>query len=77
MSLIELGGKMNYKFKTEIILNYIYENNLTKTQFCKLCNISYGTLNKVLNNTGEFRLYSLLKIIGVLKIKLNTLMEPI
>lgn len=32
---------------TQLIKNYINDNKLTKTAFCKRCKISIGTLNRI------------------------------
>ena len=37
---------MKKYIKTEIIENFLKENNLSKTKFCKECRISYSTLMK-------------------------------
>lgn len=46
----------------KIIEKYIFENKLTKNDFCKSCRISYSTLNKILKNNLNINLLSLLKI---------------
>ena len=57
-----------YRFKYEEIIKYLKENNLSKTKFCKLCNISVYTLNSLLkgsvlvNGFAGFRVSELLKI---------------
>lgn len=54
--------KFNKKIiKIEIIENFIKENKLTITKFCKLCNISYLTYKKVMSNT----LYSITPLIKI------------
>lgn len=35
------------RIKTELIDNYLLLNKLTKTQFCKICGISYTSLQNV------------------------------
>lgn len=46
---------------TTIIDSYIKANNLSKTQFCKLCKISVSTLNRIMTN-NNFNLISLFRI---------------
>ena len=59
--------KLNKKIiKTEIIENFIKENKLTITKFCKLSNISYLTYKKVMSNT-LYRLTPLIKIAYVIR----------
>lgn len=55
--------------KTEIIENFIQENNISKTQFCKLCKINLKTLNKILSNNTDFGVIALFKIAKVMKIQ--------
>lgn len=60
---------MKNTIKTELIENFIKENNLSKSRFCKMCNISQSTLNKIMNNSENFRIIALFKIARVLKIQ--------
>ncbi|MBR2614855.1 MAG: helix-turn-helix transcriptional regulator [Clostridia bacterium] len=49
------------QLNTKPILNYLEKNNLSKTDFCKKCNISLQTLNNIL--TGKnFKFKTLFKI---------------
>ena len=60
--------KFNKKIiKTEIIKNYIKENELNIKDFCKLCGICQTTYYKIINNEN-FILSSLFKIARVIKI---------
>ena len=55
--------------KKEVIENYMKENNLSKTAFCKECKICIGSFNKIM--TGQnFRLGVLFKISNATNIKL-------
>lgn len=63
---------MDNLIKTEIFKNYMKENNLTKTQFCKLCGIGLSTLNKLLNNKyHHLSMLVLCKIANATKISIN------
>ena len=55
--------------KTELIENFVKENNLSKSMFCKMCKISQSTLNKIMTNSENFRIIALFKIARVLKIQ--------
>ena len=55
--------------KTELIENFIKENNLSKSKFCKMCKISQSTLNKIMTNNENFKIIALFKIARVLKIQ--------
>ena len=60
---------MKNTIKTELIENFINDNNLSKSKFCKMCKISQSTLNKIMINSENFRLIALFKIARVLKIQ--------
>lgn len=60
---------MKNTIKTELIENFVKENNLSKSKFCKMCKISQSTLNKIMTNSENFRIIALFKIARVLKIQ--------
>lgn len=60
---------MKNRIKTELIENFIKDNNLSKSKFCKMCKISQSTLNKIITNNENFRIIALFKIARVLKIQ--------
>lgn len=60
---------MKNTIKTELIENFIKDNNLSKSKFCKMCKISQSTLNKLMTNSENFRIIALFKIARVLKIQ--------
>ena len=53
---------MELIFDLELITNFMKENNLTKTQFCKLCGFSIPTLKKVFRNDLSLRLPVVFKL---------------
>ncbi len=59
---------MKNKFKTEIIENYLKENKISKTKFCKLCGITPSTLRRIMNNEN-YRVSALFKISKELKLQ--------
>ena len=61
---------------TKLIEEYIKSNNLSKTEFCKQCNISYSTLMRILNN-GDFYIIALFKIARVMNVKVHNLFSII
>ena len=60
---------MKNTIKTELIENFIKENDLSKSKFCNMCKISQSTLNKIMTNSENFRIIALFKIAKVLKIR--------
>ena len=57
---------MENTIKTELIEKFIKENNLSKSKFCEMCKISQSTLNRIMTNSGNFRIIALFKIARVL-----------
>ena len=60
---------MKKTIKTEIIENFMLENKLSKTKFCKMCKISPSTLNKIMTNNDNFGIIALFKITRVIKVQ--------
>ena len=60
---------MKNKIKSDLIENFIKDNNLSKSKFCEMCKISQSTLNKIMTNSENFRIIALFKIARVLKIQ--------
>ena len=57
---------MKNTIKTELIENFIKDNNLSKSKFCEMCKISQSTLNRIMTNSENFRIIALFKIARVL-----------
>ena len=51
---------MNEQINTQPILDYIRNNGLSKSEFCRQCGISVSTLDHILSQK-DFRFVSLLK----------------
>lgn len=60
---------MKNTIKTVLIENFIKDNNLSKSKFCKMCKISQSTLNKIMTSNENSRIIALFKIARVLKIQ--------
>ena len=60
---------MKNTIKTELIENFIKENNLSKSKFCKMCKISQSTFNKIMSSGNNFRIIALFQIARVLEIQ--------
>ena len=67
----------NYRFKYEEIIKYLKENNISKTEFCKLCNISMHTLNQLLKGSVLVNAFASFRVSEVLKINLMELVVEI
>ena len=59
---------------TNLIENFIKENKLTITKFCKLCNISYGSYKKIMNCTIH-QFTPVLKVAIVMNVSLDVLIN--
>ena len=68
-------GIPKVKFNLKLIKNYINENQLTKTEFCKRCKIHISVLNKIFVNQTNFRYIALFKISKELNIHIAKLFQ--
>lgn len=66
---------MIHNFKIHLIRDYILENKIGKTEFCKRCGISLKTLNKILSCEGDVNFSTLIKITKVLNIQIFEFFE--
>lgn len=66
-----------YRFKYEEIIKYLKENNMSKTAFCKLCNISMYTLNELLKGRVLVNAFAGFRVSEVLNINLMELVVEI
>lgn len=58
---------------TELILDYMKDNGLSKAAFCRQCKISTGTLQKLLSGNYKINVIVLFKIARVLNIEISAL----
>ena len=58
---------------TKLIDNFLKENNLSKTQFCKLCNISLQTLKNVYLSNNKISVKPIVKLALTMKVRLKDL----
>ena len=61
---------INEKLNTQIIIEYIENNNLTKKEFCQQCKISISTFYKIINGKN-FNLISLFKIAKIIEVPIH------
>ncbi len=59
---------------TELILDYIKYNNLSKKEFCTQCDISESAFNRIITNK-DFYLKSLYKISIIMGVKFYQLFK--
>ena len=57
----------NY-INTNLFENFMKAHKLSKSKFCKICNIHISTYNKIISNKN-FRITALFKIAKVIKIQ--------
>ena len=65
------------RFKYEEVIKYLKENNMSKTEFCKLCNISIYTLNNLLKGSVKVNAFASFRVSEALKINLMNLVVEI
>ncbi len=66
---------MKNTINAKIIKNFILENKISKTKFCKMCKISPSTLNKIISNDDNFKIIALFKIAKVIKIQVYMMFD--
>lgn len=59
------------KFNLKIIIDYMNEHNISKTEFCRRCKIDSSVLKKIFNQQFNIRIKSLYAIIKELNIKVK------
>ena len=57
--------------RTDLILKYMEDNNMSKNKFCKMCKISPSTLRLILAEEDSFGIIALWKIARVMNIQLS------
>jgi len=63
------------KIDVEKIVVYMEQNNFSKITFCKKCNLSVQTFNKILKGEKGYRLTALFKIARELGCSIADLLE--
>jgi len=64
-----------FDVKTDVIENYLKENKLSKSKFCKQCKIGYRTLSKILNRDYSFKLSKLFKVANAMGVHILHIIE--
>lgn len=57
-------------FLTNLIDNYLKENKISKTKFCKECKINYSVLQKIYNQQTNFDIIYLFRLVKILNIEI-------
>ena len=55
--------------KTELIEQYMIDNNLSKTAFCKKCKIAPATFKKIMEQNMDVNVVSIFKIAFAINIR--------
>ena len=71
------GDKMKTLVKKELIDEYIRKNKLTKTQFCKLCNVDIRTLRNIYSGDIDFQIIFLFRVARRLNVGIGQLLNDI
>lgn len=66
---------MKSKIRINLIKFYMWENNLSKEEFCELCNISVKTLDKIFKHDYSIKVESIENISKVINVPLVLLFE--
>ncbi len=61
--------KNGYKIDVKIISDYMAENNLSKSKFCKMCKISILSFDKVMSGSLNCSIIILFKIANVINVR--------
>ena len=64
---------MDIRFNSDFIILFISKKKLTKKQFCEMCNISQGTLRRLLEQRSNISLGVALKISHAIGIEIKDL----
>ena len=67
--------KMEITFNHEIVENFMAENKLSKTAFCKLCKITPLAFYKFMNNDDSLFLLPVFKIAKAIGVELKDMFE--
>ena len=62
---------MKKVYNVDLINNFLWENKLTKKEFCKMCKISSSSLSKILNNELNIGIIVLFKIARVMNLEIK------
>ena len=61
--------KLNFHINSKLIVDYLQENKISKTDLAKICKISIETLNQILKNNTIYhtqdRFYIMSKVLNV------------
>ena len=60
-----------YKIKTEIFRDYMEKNDLTISGLASKCSVAASNIEKLLNNSKDLKLFTLLKILRALDIRFS------
>ena len=59
------------RYNIALIENYMKQNNLTKTDFCRACKISVYSLRRIYEGYTKIRVTTLIKIVQFLHVRIK------
>lgn len=68
---------MKLQVRKEAINNYLNENNVSKSAFCKKCHLSTTTLNKILMGSVDCKVVTLYKIARTMGVGIADLLDDV
>lgn len=71
----DANNTLSNSINVEFLENYLKENHLSKTAFCKKCKISLETFDKIMSGKTNFRLVAIFRIARFLEIDFRTLFK--
>lgn len=66
---------MKINFNVGLIYDFLKNENMSKNKFCKLCDISATTLKNILEETGNVKMVSYIKISRVMNVNYQDMIK--
>lgn len=63
------------RIKTELIDSYLVQNKISKCKFCKMCGISYTSLQNIYSQNFGVYITTIFKILKIIKIEPKNFFE--
>lgn len=59
------------KYNMRYVENFLLKMSITKSEFCWACNVPYDTLDRLYAMDGSVNAETLMKIVGVLNVRMD------